>query len=284
MQTTNGIKVVYKQGSGWKGGTSRIPPLYRLGTPMTCFYLGQTPDVFSTLFWGVRKADLIIADPPYGVGVKYVGFVDVWKDFNAYMDWTYRWVQSCLNYLSDIGSLWVLTPPRVAAHIRVKVEKNDIAKCYGEVIWHYRFGQCMDCKWIPSHATWLWLGNTEKPQWDPDAVLVESDRKSKYGDKRIHDSKRGGMRVPLDVWTFPRVQGNNKERQKDCPNQLPEQMIACIIRACSKKGQLILDPFVGSGTTTCVARALGRRSLGVDVCESTLKLAYERTANGTVHV
>jgi adenine-specific DNA-methyltransferase len=63
--------------------------------------------------------------------------------------------------------------------------------------------------------------------------------------------------------TWGRIQGNNKERRKDHPNQVPEVYLERVIRACSNESDLVLDPFLGSGTTCTVARALRRRSIGI---------------------
>ncbi len=92
------------------------------------------------------------------------------------------------------------------------------------------------------------------------------------------DSNKG-MRVPMDVWYGPylgRVQGNNKERRHGHHNQIPEAYLERVIRACSNEGDLVLDPFLGSGTTVTVARALGRRSIGFEYAEATAASAWER--------
>ena len=88
-----------------------------------------------------------------------------------------------------------------------------------------------------------------------------------------------GMRVPLDVWYGPywgRVQGNNKERRSKHHNQLPEPYLERVIRACSRPGGLVVDPFCGSGTAATVARALGRRSISIEQSKAHAKDAWER--------
>ncbi len=95
-----------------------------------------------------------------------------------------------------------------------------------------------------------------------------------------------GMRVPMDVWYgqyWGRIQGNNKERRHQHHNQIPELYLQRIIRACSNPGDLVLDPFLGSGTTCTVARALGRRSIGVEYSPVHAASAWERiTAVGMI--
>jgi DNA modification methylase len=110
--------------------------------------------------------------------------------------------------------------------------------------------------------------------------LEVSDRASIYGDKRtMEKDSNKGMRVPMDVWYgkyWGRVQGNNKERRSGHQNQIPEAYLERVILACSNKGDLVLDPFAGSGTTGTVARAYDRRSIGIEQSEQTATSAWQR--------
>ena len=87
------------------------------------------------------------------------------------------------------------------------------------------------------------------------------------------------MRVPMDVWYgryWGRIQGNNKERRPRHHNQIPEVYLERIVRACSNEGDLVLDPFLGSGTTGTVARAYGRRSIGIEYSAENAASAWNR--------
>src|SRR5262249_34279807 len=123
--------------------------------------------------------------------------------------------------------------------------------------------------------------------WNPKAVLEPSDRAAVYDDPRTRKTKQPGRRVPLDVWYGPlwgRIQGNNKERRKNHQNQIPEGYLERVIRACSNEEDLVLDPFLGSGTTCTVARALGRRSLGIEYSKRNALSAFERIQAGSVRL
>jgi DNA modification methylase len=88
-----------------------------------------------------------------------------------------------------------------------------------------------------------------------------------------------GKRVPMDVWygaNWGRIQGNNKERRHGHDNQLPEAYLERVILATSNEGDLVLDPFVGSGTTATVARAYGRRFIGSEFSRANAVSAWER--------
>jgi site-specific DNA-methyltransferase (adenine-specific) len=116
--------------------------------------------------------------------------------------------------------------------------------------------------------------------WNPNEILELSDRASIYFDPRTmakDDNK--GMRVPMDVWYgkyWGRIQGNNKERRHNHHNQIPEVYLERVIKACSNPGSLVLDPFCGSGTTSTVARALGRRSITIEHSKVNADSAWER--------
>lgn len=79
-----------------------------------------------------------------------------------------------------------------------------------------------------------------------------------------------------DTWYFPRVNGTFKERQGWHGCQMPEQLLGRIIRACSNPGELVMDPFTGSGTTLAVAKKLGRQYLGFELSEEYAAQANDR--------
>jgi adenine specific DNA methylase Mod len=104
------------------------------------------------------------------------------------------------------------------------------------------------------------------------AARVISDRQKKYQDKRANPEGK----MPDDVWDeYPRVCGTFKERL-DFPCQMPESLLARIIRVSSKEGHWVLDPFIGSGTTAVVAAKLGRNFTGIDVSDEYVRISKER--------
>src|SRR6202007_242557 len=112
-------------------------------------------------------------------------------------------------------------------------------------------------------------------------IRVPSARQLVYADRRAHPTGRlpdgtwilrpqdllDGFNASEDTWYFPRVCGTFKERAGWHGCQMPEQLLGRIIRACSHEGDLVLDPFAGSGTTLAVAKKLGRHFLGFELSE-----------------
>ena len=205
------------------------------------------------------SVDLVFADPPFNIGVKY----DACKDRMfplQYLAWSRTWMMNVWDVLKETGTFWLAIGDDYVS------ELDHIARVLGFVrrnwvIWHYTFGVHCVTKFNRSHTHLLYyVKNKKRFTWN--RLLVPSDRQTKYGDKRA--AQQG--KTPDDVWQFSRVCGTFKERNRiGCPCQMPEAILARIIRACSNEGDLVLDPFAGSGTTLAVAKKLNRRFVGFEV-------------------
>ncbi len=237
------------------------------------------------------SVDLVTADPPFNWSVDYGTCKDK-LDGAGYLQFTRNWLDQCIRVLTPTGSLWVNIPDDWAAEIVIHLKARGLTM----VNWcinHFRFGQNRDSNFIVSKTHLLYFAMHPKQRvWNPDAILEESDRAAVYDDPRTRTKKsaatgRSGKRVPLDVWYgsyFGRVQGNSKERRPLHNNQQPEVVLERIIRGCSNPGQLVLDPFLGSGTACVVARALNRRSIGIEIDKLLATSAFERIQAGSVRV
>lgn len=272
--------------------TIKIP-----GRPPCKVLIGDCRSVMPML--AERSVDLIIADPPFNQGEPY----SVWKDTlpgQEYRDFTKSWLDGCVRLLRTTGSLWINVPDQVAARVVVHLEDVHGMTQADWCIWHYRFGQWKDSGFIRSKSHALhYVWDRKSATWNPDGVLVSSDRATKYNDARTKSTKAPGQRVPLDVWgitdafdpEYPgdgpywgRVQGNNAERNPVSPNQLPERYIERVVRSCSNSGDLVFTPFVGAGTELTVARSLGRVGLGTEIGENEARAAADRIERGAVRV
>jgi site-specific DNA-methyltransferase (adenine-specific) len=234
--------------------------------------------------------DLVFADPPFNWNRAY----DEWHDAmprEDYLKFTQDWLGLCAKGLRDGGAFWVNIPDDTAAEIVVYLKEIGL-EMVNWCIWHYRFGQNTTGRFINSkvHALYFVKPESErgKRTWNADPILEVSDRRAIYFDPRTEEKKDGmppGLRLPMDVWYgkyWGRIQGNNKERRPQHDNQLPEVYLARVIQACSNKGDLVLDPFLGSGTTGVVAHKLGRRFIGSEFSEANAARACERIEKGPV--
>jgi DNA modification methylase len=180
-------------------------------------------------------------------------------------------------------------PDDTAAEIVVHLKQRGLVMI-NWCIWHFRFGQHRMGNFIVSKVHALYFARSrEQRTWNSAAILEPSDRAAIYNDARTRATtqKEPGMRVPLDVWyglNWGRIQGNNKERRKNHQNQIPEVYLARVIQACSNEGDLVLDPFLGSGTTCTVARSLNRRFIGIEYSISIAESAFERIQAGAIRL
>ncbi|GAB4387069.1 MAG: hypothetical protein Kow0022_18080 [Phycisphaerales bacterium] len=233
------------------------------------------------------QVDLVFADPPFNWARAY----DEWNDRmdeQEYLDFTYTWLDLCVQGLKDTGSLWVNIPDDWAAEIVMHLKQRRL-HMINWCIWHYRFGQNTKGRFINSKVHVLYFSkHRTKRTWNPEPILETSDRRAIYGDPRTESKRDGlppGLRVPMDVWYgryWGRVQGNNKERRHYHDNQLPEVYLERVIACSSNPGELVLDPFLGSGTTGVIAHALGRRFIGTEFSRQNAMHAVDRIQAGPV--
>jgi site-specific DNA-methyltransferase (adenine-specific) len=259
-------------------------PKYVLDQPRTEVYVGDCREVLKKIPAG--SVDLVFADPPFNWDVPY----GEWNDAiprEDYLRFTYEWLDGCLTTLSARGTFWVNIPDDTAAEIVVHLKARGLAMI-NWCIWHFRFGQHRTANFIVSKVHALYFArNRENRTWNPGTILEPSDRAAIYDDPRTRETRQPGLRVPLDVWYgahWGRIQGNNKERRPNHQNQIPEVYMERVIRACSNEGDLVLDPFLGSGTTSTVARALGRRSIGIEYSSKNAGSAFERIRCGPIRL
>lgn len=296
--TTLASRTTSKGGSGPKGGSgSKDGPGARGGPRLlpgsdarTRVYVGDCREVLPAIHEVTRgKVGVVFADPPFNWKRGY----DKWDDDlpeQEYLTFTYDWLDHCVRALRPGGSLWVNIPDDWAAEIVVYLKgrlgaRTPPARLSMEnwCIWHYRFGQNTRRRFINSKVHALhFVKEGGEAVWRPERVLESSDRATTYFDPRTLSKKDGmpaGKRVPMDVWYGPfwgRIQGNNKERRAGHDNQLPEVYLARVLQATSDPGDIVLDPFLGSGTTGVIARALGREFIGVEYSGANAARALER--------
>jgi DNA modification methylase len=221
--------------------------------------------------------DLAFADPPFNIGYLY----DVYEDRKAYHEyytWTEDWMGACCGALKPTGSFWIAIGDEYAAEVRMIGRKLGLT-LRNWVIWHYTFGQNTKRKFARSHAHLFYFVKDPKEfTFNDEAVRVFSDRQREYHDKRANPAGK----IPDDTWdVFPRVCGTFGEREGWHPCQMPESVLSRIVRVSSNVGDVVFDPFAGSGTTLVAASKLSRRYLGTEISHSYVKGAKERLARTT---
>ena len=271
------IQLLGDQAAPHESSSQHTSPMFQSENPDTKLYVGDCRDILPNM--KQQQVDLVFADPPFNWDVPYEG----WSDDMArdeYERFTFDWLDCCIDVLSPIGALWVNVPDDSAAEVVLHLKRRGLTMI-NWCVWHFRFGQHREGSFIMSkvHALYF-VKDKHNRVWNGDAILEQSDRASIYNDKRTQaKGKNKGMRVPMDVWYgkyWGRIQGNNKERRHGHHNQIPEVYLERVILACSNEGDLVLDPFAGSGTTSTVARAHNRRSVCIEHSRTNATSAWER--------
>jgi len=236
--------------------------------------------------------DLAFADPPFNIGYGY----DVYHDrleSDRYLAWSREWIGEVARVLSPTGTFWLAIGDEYAAELKVIAHRDVGLTLRSWVIWYYTFGVNCAKKFSRSHAHLFYFVKDPKAfTFHDDAIRVPSARQLVYADARANPRGRlpddtwilrpqdvpGGFPPDGDTWSISRVCGTFKERAGWHGCQMPEQLLGRILRACSSPGDLILDPFAGSGTTLVTAKKLGRRYLGFELSPDYALQAQKRLA------
>jgi site-specific DNA-methyltransferase (adenine-specific) len=237
------------------------------------------------------------ADSPYNLGVNYgKGYNDKLPK-EKYLEWCRQWMELMARVLAPDGSLWILISSEWADKFGCMLQDIGLHR-RSWVIWYESFGP-NNPKGFTRSTRHLFhmVKNPKKFVFNPEAVTRPSARQTKYGDKRANPNGRiwddaWGIDPPIpqiwnDLWgidpKISRVCGTFKERIEGFPTQLPIKLLLPIIGCSSNPGDLIIDPFSGSGTTGAAALQLGRRYLGIEQNPEFVRLSRERLTNVTNH-
>lgn len=247
---------------------------------------GDSLEVMPTL----PMMDLVFCDPPFNIGVKYKVYDDN-RPEEEYRQWMYQWLD--IAWSRTAGVLALHGPDKLADIYILWANSRDLLKHrITWVNWWYHFGQNTKYNFVDARCHCMIFARKPKGYvWNYEDILIESFRSSAYGDHRIQDSSLGGKRVPGTVWGgeadgkyWGRIQGNNAERVDGQPNQLPEVYLKRLILAYTHKGDNVLDPFGGGGTTITVANALGRKGYTIEVDEEAVDRIKDRCRRGAIRV
>jgi site-specific DNA-methyltransferase (adenine-specific) len=228
------------------------------------------------------SVDLVFADPPFNIGYDYDVYDDR-KKAEEYLAWSRRWGEQVTRTLKANGTFWLAIGDEFAAELKLLFQKDLGFTCRSWIIWYYTFGVNCAKKFSRSHThLFHFVKNPKSYTFNVGAIRVPSARQLVYADSRAHPKGRlpddtwilrpqdlpEGFVPEGDTWFFSRVCGTFKERAGWHGCQMPERLLARIIMVSSNPGDLVLDPFAGSGTTLVVAKKLGRRWFGCELSKS----------------
>jgi modification methylase len=229
-----------------------------------------------------RSVDLVFADPPYNLQLggellrpdnsKVDAVDDEWdrfESFETYDAFTKAWLRECRRVLKDDGALWVIGSYHNI--FRVGATLQDLGFwILNDIVWRKSnpMPNFKGTRFTNAHETLIWATKSrggKRYTFNYDAMKMANDELQMRSD-----------------WTLPLCTG--EERLKDetgakaHPTQKPEALLHRVILASSKPGDLILDPFFGTGTTGAAAKRLGRRFVGIEREEAYVRVATDRIA------
>ncbi len=241
--------------------------------------------------------DLVFADPPFNIGYLYHGYDDR-KKTEDYLQFSHDWMAAVYRALKPTGSFYLAIGDEYAADLCVIARRQIGFHMRNWIIWHYTFGQQTKKMFAKSHTHILYFTKHEPDKgltnitFNADAVRVKSARQTTYDDARANPKGKlpddtwflrpqeaaphGYFEIGYDTWYESRVCGTFKEREGWHGCQMPIGVLNRIVLASSNPGDVVLDPFNGSGTTVVSAAMLGRKYVGIDQSEQYVAFARSR--------
>jgi len=239
-------------------------------------------DLFEILDWlPVSFVDLLFLDPPYNLTKTFNGMTHKERSIRDYGEWFESWFAKILRTLKPTASVYICGDWRSSAAVHLVAEKHLIVR--NRITWEREKGRGAKSNWKNCSEDIWFCTVSDKYFFDVDAVKMRRRVIAPYTDsegnpKDWERTEAGRFRLthPSNVWTDLTVPFWSMAENTDHPTQKPEKLLAKIILASSRPGDWILDPFLGSGTTSVVAKKLERSYTGVEIDPTYCCMAEKR--------
>ena len=214
-----------------------------------------------------NSVDLIFVDPPYNIGKNFNGYKDKWESDEKYLEWCYEWIDLCIKKLNDNGSMYLMGATQFIPFFDLFLRQK--MQILARIVWHYDSSGVQAKNYYGSlyEPILFAVKNKENYVFNAHDILVEAKTGAK---RKLIDYRKAvptvynSVKVPGNVWYIPRVRFRMPEYEEH-PSQKPEALLNRIILASSNPGDVILDPFSGTFTTSAVAMKLNRKSIGIEL-------------------
>ena len=227
-------------------------------------------DVFTLFPWlPPQSIDLVVADPPYNLDKNFNGRRFAEMSGRDYEQWLDSWISQLPRLLKPTASIYICGDWRSSAAIQRVVEQYFIIQ--NRITWEREKGRGAKSNW-KNCAEDIWFCTmSNQYTFNLEAVMLKRKVLAPYRQngqpKDWTENNNGRFRLthPSNLWTDLTVPFWSMAENTDHPTQKPEKLLAKIILASSNPGDLVFDPFLGSGTTAVVAQKLGRHFIGVEI-------------------
>ncbi len=230
-----------------------------------------------------RSVRLVVADPPYGI--KKAEW-DTFSSRKAYVEWSATWLREVSRVLTDDGSAYVMGFSEVLADVKWAAS-DGFAGCRW-LVWYYRNKANLRTDWGRSHESLLHLRKSRRFVFHVDPVRIPYNAHTrkyperKQGQTSAFAKGRGSSWTPHPLGAKPRdvleipILNNGMAEKTPHPTQKPLELVRRLVLASSDEGDLVIDPFSGSGTTAVVCELTGRRWRACDQEAEYVGYARER--------
>ncbi len=226
-------------------------------------------------------ADLIIIDPPYNLRKNFNGKVFSARDEASYEEYLMSWFPQVCKKLKPTGSLYMCGDWKCTSVLQRAMESE--LSVLNRITWQREKGRGAKANWKNGMED-IWFGVKDPDNYYFDIEAVKQKRRviAPYREngkpKDWEESEDGNFRLtcPSNFWDDISVPFWSMPENTDHPTQKPEKLYAKLILASSRPGDVVFDPFLGSGTASVVAKKLGRHWCGIELNEEYCMLAEKR--------
>lgn len=231
-------------------------------------------------------ADLIILDPPYNLRKDYNGFTFQERDDSTYEQYLLSWFHKVCKKLKPTGSLYMCGDWRCTAVMQRVIETE--LTILNRITWQREKGRGAKANWKNGmEDIWFAVKNPKDYYFDVAAVMMKRQVVAPYREngrpKDWEETADGNFRLtyPSNFWDDISIPFWSMPENTNHPTQKPEKLIAKLVLASSRPNDMVFDPFLGSGTTSVVAKKLGRQFCGIEQNEEYCLWAEKRLQRAT---
>lgn len=231
-------------------------------------------------FMPQQMVDLLIVDPPYNLDKNFNGLKFKNMSISEYSDWIEEVIKRLIPLLKPEASIYFCSDWKTSTSIHLILEKYFTVR--NRITWEREKGRGSKTNWKNNSEDIWFCTNSNKYKFDIEAVKVRRKVIAPYKvDGKPKDwIEENGTQVrithPSNIWTDISIPFWSMPENTEHPTQKPEKLIAKLILASSEKGDLVLDPFSGAGTTCAVAKKLDRKYVGIEINTTYASLTLKR--------
>ena len=224
--------------------------------------------------------DLVITDPPFAIDFKATrhnynrtgdrvlqGYNEI--EGSDYLTFTLDWLSEATRVLKESGSMYIFSGWNYLKDLLIAIDECQLIPV-NHLIWKYQFGVVTKRKYVTSHYHCLFLCKNDKKRQFYPYCRFDKDTKTETGGSAHYKDKEDVWEIKREYW-----QGAIKT-----PTKLPAELIEKILDYSSQKGDVVLDPFLGSGQVAVISKMKGRHYIGFEIVPAYYEFARDRLESG----